>query len=80
MKTVSPGAGVGLSTAAGVSNASPPVRMDAIVCVFSVRPLALTESSTPLAFQKRVSRATSFWYGASTKTYTESSSRSASSV
>ena len=39
---------------AGVSNAMPPTRMDSIDWVCTVRPLAESETSSPLAFQKRV--------------------------
>jgi hypothetical protein len=58
----------------------PPASTEASVCVLTLRPLAFSVRSMPLAFQKRLFRVTSFWYGASTKIFSDSSSRSASSV
>ena len=58
----------------------PPASTDASVCVLTLRPLAFSVRSMPLAFQKRLFSVTSFWYGASTKIFIDSSSRSASSV
>ena len=62
----------------GVSKATPPARIDPIDWVFSVRPLAFTLRSMPLAFQNRVSADTSCWYGDWTNTLTESWSVAAS--
>jgi hypothetical protein len=55
----------------GRSNDTPPASTEASVCVLTVRPLLLSETSTPLAFQKRVWLLTSLSYGASMKTCTE---------
>jgi hypothetical protein len=79
-KTLFSGAGVARVPSGGVSNATPPARIDTSVCVLTLRPLAFSVRSIPLAFQKRLFVVTSFGYGASMKTFSVSSSRSASSV
>ena len=79
-KTVFSGAIATRGASGGESKAMPPARIDASVCVLMLRPPELSVRSMPLAFQKRESRETSFWYGDSTKIFIESSSRSGSSV
>ncbi|CFN69516.1 Uncharacterised protein [Bordetella pertussis] len=52
------------------SNATPPTASDTSDWVRTFRPLALTATSTPLAFQNRVESVTKRSLGASTKTST----------
>lgn len=52
----------------GDSNAMPPSSSDTSDCVRTSRPLAVNDTSTPLAFQKRVSSVTNPSYGALTNT------------
>jgi len=54
------------------ANARPPASTDATDCVLTVRPLAFSATSTPLAFQKRDCCVTSDSFGASMKTCTSS--------
>jgi hypothetical protein len=80
VKTAFSGACAVRGASGDVSNARPPARTEASVWVLTLSPLAFNVRSMPLAFQKRVLSVTSFWYGASMKIFSDSSSRSASSV
>ncbi len=61
-------AGGAEAASAGLANATPPSTTDASDCVSSVKPLAVTAKSTPLAFQNRLCGVTSRSFGAVTTT------------
>ncbi len=67
MKAASAAAGVSAVACGGDSNAMPPSSSDTSDCVRTSRPLAVSETSTPLAFQKREFVVTYLSYGALTK-------------
>ena len=74
------GAACAFGTSGACSKATAPTITEASVWVFSVRPLAFSVRSIPLAFQKRDCSVTSLSYGASMKTFTDNSSCSGLSV
>ena len=63
VKTVFSSAGGRTGSVAAVSNAMPPIRIDKTDWVCTVRPLAESDTSIPLACQKRVSGLTYWSYG-----------------
>ena len=63
-------AGGSTGAVAAVSNAIPPIRIDKTDCVCTVRPLADSDTSIPLACQKRVFGLTYWSYGARTNILT----------